>query len=281
MQIKMDSKLILRPEFISSASLYLTLKESGFFGSNQVYVISPADLDFVQVDSTMRKYASNTIKPLRAKSGSFLILDGVMLHSKLDLKQYPGMQVLFFDTLGLPKDYLNSFKPINVRYLKLKTPEILYKAVEDNGQDFITALDTFMTATSDYRHVIFGSGLGDLNQSFDDLKQEITDFNKAEEPEPLYLEFMPPRHIENCDYLHILADMNPWDVEFLTSMFYKSTYTNKDLRVIFYIKDNEESYEKYNEIAQHLSTHLSNEDGLLEEGVIQPLSVINGSFKNF
>jgi hypothetical protein len=275
MQIKMDSKLILRPEFISSASLYLSLKESGFFGSHQVYVISPADLDFVQVDPTMRKYASNAIKHLRAKSGSFLILDGVMLHSKLDLRQYPGLQILFFDTLGLPVEYLGMFKPENVRYLKLKTPEVLYKAIKD------TTPEAFIAATSEYRHVIFGSGLGNMDQSFDEFKQEITNFNKAEDNIPLYIEFMPPRHIENCDYLHVMADINPWDVEFLISMIYKSTYTSKDLRVIFYIKDTELSRKKYEALSQHLNMHLGYEDDLLNNELYQPLILHNGTFESF
>jgi hypothetical protein len=279
----MESKLILRPDFISSASLYLTLKESGFFNSKQVYVLSPADLDFVQVDQNIRKNAFNTAKNLKIKpsvSRSLLIIDGVMLFSKLDLEQFRGTEILFFDTLGLPSEYLGRFDPNKVRYLKIKTPEILYKVVkETTGNPFITALDTFMTATSDYRHVIFGSGLGDLNLSFENLKQEITDFNTNLDPEPLYLEFMPPRHVENCDYLHILTSLDPWEVEFLTSMFYKSTYTNKDLKVLFYVADNEASIKSYNEIAEHLSMHLKNEDEL--DQIIQPLTIINGKFVSF
>jgi hypothetical protein len=136
-----------------------------------------------------------------------------------------------------------------------------------------------MTATSDYRHVIFGSGLGNNNLSFDGLKQEITDFNTSTDSEPLYLEFMPPRHIENCDFLHIMTDLDPWDVEFLISMFYKSTYTNKDLKVIFYIKDNDSSYAKYNTISEHLNMHLQNEDELPE--TVAPLAINNGKFVPF
>lgn len=258
-------KLLLRPEFITSASLYLMLKGAGFFGTKQVYVISPADLDFAGLDPKIKSMAINSsatdVKSKVAKipPGSYVLIDGVMLHEKLGIKVPDRVDVLYVDTLGLPLEYRNNY---DIRVLRIKTPELLYKTAE------VSSLNDVIDLLPEYRHVIF-----DIHASpIINLKEEISKFNEKSEG-VFRTNIVPIRNINNCDFLHMITIPDPWDFEYLVSLMFRSIYTSKDLRVIFYIDENNQ--EAYSALAQHLTEHLQAEDS----SDYEPLVIRNGVIK--
>lgn len=264
-------KLLLRPDFISSASLYLMLKQANFFGAKQVYVISPADLDFIQVDTSIKKFAINSTssdlvsKVSKIPMNAFVLIDGVMLHSKLKLLH--RTDVLFIDALGLPTSYRNLFASNNIRALKIKTPELLYCIIQTD--DTNQSLDQYLDLLPEYRHIIFGSS-GD-KKSITEFKESITKFND-EGNGFFYINAVPPRNINNCDYLHMTTTLYPWEFEYLTAMLFRSNYTTKDLKVVFYITPSH--IEQYNTLAAHLLEHLQYEDDLVE--IVQYIHLQDG-----
>lgn len=258
------SKLLLRPEFISSASLYLMLKGDGFLDAlrlkGEVYVISPADLDFVQVDKSLKKNAINSsgtdLKDRMKKipKNALILVDGVMLHQELDTK---GYNCLYLDTLGLDTSLVKRFK--EVRRIQIQSlPQILYKTIQTEHPD--TDLDINLNIWDEGRHVIFGNKKLE-SMSLDDYKNSITAFNLKDKG-ILYINKNLTRHVTNCDYLHVISPMYKWDFEFLTTMLYRSTYTSKDLKVIFYVTNAD--IKRYNELVSHLNEHLAFEDANLE-----------------
>lgn len=251
------------------------LKNDGFFGNKQVYIISPADLDFVQVDNDARKYAFNSasdfyskVMKMSDKKNIMFIVDGVMLHSSLidGFKQY---ETLYIDTLGLPKRYRDMIADVKV--LRIKAPEILYKAISINNDDVKQILDEKLTLLPEYRHVIFG--INNKVMTLQEYKDNITVFNDNDAGF-FSTVFIPPRNLNNCDYLHIVKMLDPWDFEYLTTMLFRSTYTSKSLRVLFYVTEQET--DKYNKIAEHLNEHLSYEDQTIN---LEPLIISNGNIK--
>jgi len=264
------SNLLLRPEFITSSSLYMTLKSGGFFqGKGLIYVISPADLEFAHVDKALKNRAFNSLAPdLMSKvatipSNATVIIDGVMIHHKL------GVKGLYIDTFGLDTKLVSQFK--EVRRLGINSvPEILYKTIltETPEQD----LDNNLSIWDEYRHVIFG-GRSLESMTIDAYKASITTFNDKGKGS-IYVTKMLPRNVNNCDYLHVITPMTKWDFEYLTTMLYRSTYTSKDLKVVFYVR--EQDKEQYNVLADHLNEHLSFEDANV---LVVPLALHMGILK--
>lgn len=266
------NKLLLRPEFISSASLYQTLKNDGILDAlagkprlpsvkAEVYVISPADLDFVQIDKTLKKNAINSSgtdlkdKMKKIPKHAIVIIDGVMLHQHLDTK---GYNCLYLDTLGLDTSLVSLFK--EVRRIQLQSlPQVLYKTLQTEQPE--KDLDTNLSIWDESRHVIFGNKELEV-MSLDDYKNSITDFNLKDKG-VLYINKNLTRHVTNCDYLHVICPMYKWDFEFLITMLYRSTYTAKDLKVVFYVRNKD--VERYNELVSHLNEHLAFEDSNLEQ----------------
>jgi len=266
----MHSELLLYPDYFTPIKVVVMLRIVGYFGEGQIYCISPADLDFIQIEPSMKKTCYNSLSNFMSKyltipKGSVVLLDGYLLHCNMKLRT--DVRNIFLDSINLEHEHVMKFGKKRAYYINPSNAVLLYNTlIVEELQD---KLDSILLANQEFKHVIFGNK-GEI-LPYEVYKNSIKEFN-SKDTGMLYINKTPIRPISNVDWLHITTMTLPADVEYTIFQLYRNVITSKPLKVMFYVKPDE--LDRYNAIAEHLSEHVKSGQRISEHAT--EIKIVNG-----
>lgn len=271
-RIPVDMELLLYPDYYTPAKVIAMLKMVDYFGNNTVHVISPADLDFIQGEPSLKKTCYNSLSNFIIKyntllKGSVVIFDGYELHRNVKLRS--DVRNIYMDSINLESEDVKKFE--KAYYINPSTSDtslMFNTIIAKNPKE---ELDSILLANQEYKHVILGND-GEVLE-YNAYKNSIKDFN-AKDTGMLYINRTPIRPFTNVDWLHIVDMPLTPDVEYTIFQMYKNILTSKPLKVMFYVR--EEQVDKYNKIAQHIQKHVKSGNSIHENA--KEIKIVNGKW---
>lgn len=266
----MHSELLLYPDYYVPVKVIATLKLVEYFGNSTIHVISPADLDFIQGDPSLKKTCYNSLSNFMSKystipKNSTVLFDGYELHKNVPLRA--DLRNIYLDTTNLESEDVKKFK--KAYYINPSTSDnsVTYNTLITNSPK--DELDSVLLSNQEYKHVILGNE-GEVLE-YNAYKNSIKDFNEKDIG-MLYINRTPIRPFMNVDWLHIVDMPLTPDVEYTIFQLHKSIITSKPLKVMFYVREGE--VDKYNKIAEHIRKHVTSANQLHENA--KEIKITNG-----
>lgn len=268
----MHSELLLYPDYYTPVNVISMLKLVEYFGNSTIHVISPADLDFIQGDGSLKKTCYNSLSNFMSKymmmpKGSTVLFDGYELHKNVVLRH--DIRNIYLDTTNLESEDVKKFE--KAYYINPSTSDtsVSYNTLITNAPK--EELDSVLLANQDYKHVILGNE-GEVLE-YNAYKNSIKDFN-AKDIGMLYINRTPIRPFMNVDWLHIVDMSLTPDVEYTIFQLYKNIITSKPLKVMFYVREGD--VDKYNKIAGHIKKHIISANHIHENA--KEIKIVNGKW---
>lgn len=268
-----NGELLLYPDYYIPAKVIAMLKLVDYFGTNPtIHVISPADLDFIQGEPSLKKTCYNSISNFMIKyntvqKGSVVIFDGYELHKNVKLRH--DVRNIYMDSINLESEDVKKFH--KAYYINPSTSDTSLTFNTLITDDPKKELDSVLLANQEYKHVILGNEGNVLE--YNAYKNIIKDFN-AKDSGMLYINRTPIRPFMNVDWLHIVDMPLTPDVEYTIFQMYKNILTSKPLKVMFYVRDKD--VDKYNKIARHIQKHIKSSHKVHEYA--KEIKIVNGKW---